>query len=550
MIPKPILSARFALVALVLTLLPLSGAKAASDTVLIEVNGEAITEADIDAMIMESHRNRDMSTQSEDLLVRLLEKAINDRLLMQDAIAMGMDTEDAVVEPLMESRRDRAAALYRRERFVVPTEVSQEEIAAHFERYYHRIALRSISVPTPEEAMQAILAIRSGADVDSLARAISVDTRSARGGDFGFLYWADLEQFFRDQVADLQAGQTSEIFPYRDVFGIAYVEKRADADPNDLPRLEAGIRKAILKEKTEKAWREFVEQTEEEFEVLVSDEVLESLRNDSEIVYHADFLKNDGRDALWVEDGPRMSGGALRREVQRAAMQMGTTPFDSILTVTVRSQSGRLALGAAGLAAGFLDDPAVREELDRETRTAILDAYLRDNVANTIRFKREEFEEFHREHADDFRGPEEVRLSLLIVDDEATALEAAERLREGTDFDYLRKELSRVGSSGDVSRWTPLTVFSNSIQEAVGDLGPGKTTEAISYGPGWMVCRIDDRRPGEVLALDDVEMQIRQVMFQRKFNARLDEQLGALKAASDIVRHEDRIRAYFSADAQ
>ena len=62
---------------------------------------------------------------------------------------------------------------------------------------------------------------------------------------------------------------------------------------------------------------------------------------------------------------------------------------------------------------------------------------------------------------------------------------------------------------------------------------------------GWLVFQLTGRRPGQVRSLADVEMQIRQVLFQRKFNDLLDAHLNLLKERSDIVLFADRIEAYF-----
>jgi parvulin-like peptidyl-prolyl isomerase len=73
----------------------------------------------------------------------------------------------------------------------------------------------------------------------------------------------------------------------------------------------------------------------------------------------------------------------------------------------------------------------------------------------------------------------------------------------------------------------------------------GETSRALPIATGWLIFKLDGRRPGEVKSLDDVEMQIRQVMFQRKFNEELDRYLDLLREGSEIVLMQAKIDRYF-----
>ena len=57
-----------------------AAADAATDTLVI-INGEAITAADMDAMILEAHGSGGMVDMTAGRLYRLYQKAINDRLI-------------------------------------------------------------------------------------------------------------------------------------------------------------------------------------------------------------------------------------------------------------------------------------------------------------------------------------------------------------------------------------------------------------------------------------------------------------------------------------
>jgi hypothetical protein len=53
------------------------------------------------------------------------------------------------------------------------------------------------------------------------------------------------------------------------------------------------------------------------------------------------------------------------------------------------------------------------------------------------------------------------------------------------------------------------------------------------------------KRKGAVKPIAEVDMQIREVMFQLKFNELLDQHLGILRERSDIHMNQEAIEVYF-----
>ena len=81
------------------------------------------------------------------------------------------------------------------------------------------------------------------------------------------------------------------------------------------------------------------------------------------------------------------------------------------------------------------------------------------------------------------------------------------------------------------------------------DMEVGESSEVLEFNSRWMIVRLDGRREGEILPIEEVDMQIRQALFQRQFRERLDAQLSLIKERSEIVRHDERIRKYFAAES-
>ena len=519
-------------------------------TVLIEVNGEPITSQQLDSMIMLSHGAMDMTQTDEQLMVRLLEKAVNDALIVQEAVAMELHEDPVLVSKVEEEATKVAVAEYLKDAFVPPTEVSEEEILTFFDDMYHRIQLRQISLRTRAEAEETRAMVLAGADMDALAREVSLDSKKPRGGLHNFIHWADLEVPLREQSVDLAVGEMSEVFPYREAFAFVRCEQRSEPDRAELETYRNFIKGVLVSQEQDAAWDEFVDGLEAQTPVEVRQDVLDRMRADAHLVFRGEFRVQSETPVLVIDDEQFMTEGEFRERTGTLAMEMGDQDFETILEASLEREVERLLARAHAARGGYFEHPEVVAAYDATMEEELISHYLNETVVSKIWFDREEFVAFYEEHQDDFRGDEEVKISFLLLESLEAAENAVERLAQGADFEYLRKELKQdAHSGGDAGKWAPLRMFAPDIVEAVGTMQVGDTSQALPFNSRYMVLRLDGRREGEVLPMEAVDMDIRQALFQRKFAELLDEQLKLLKERSDIVRHEDRIRKYFSAES-
>jgi parvulin-like peptidyl-prolyl isomerase len=406
--------------------------------------------------------------------------------------------------------------------------------------------LHQITLESPEEANRVRALLLGGAPWDSLATRMSVDAHRYRGGKHNTKPLADVEFAIRDAIAELAPGEISAVFPYADHYSIVRLDDRRPADPGDLPRYESGIRRYLLETERQRAWDAFVAEHLARSPVARNEEILETIRADSTLVLRGEFRTGSNALALRLDDRFVVDERELRLAVSRAAMENADRPFQSHLEATVDAKSRELVLAAAAEAAGYFSEPDVVRLYERDLRTSLIEAYLAETVVPKIVFNREEFEMYYREHAEDYAEPDQVQLATLLVDEEATAREMAERLREGADFAYVKRQY--IGPDDALTqrepKWSAVTLFSDEIREQLDRMEIGGTSEALDIGHNWLVFKLLDRKPGPVKELSEVEHEIRQVMFNRKFKSILDEHLALLKERSEIERFPEAIADY------
>jgi len=536
-----------ALLVLLVATSPVVAQEQAPGDTLILVNEDPITVADLDAMVLEAHQSGKLAASGQGLVYRYLEKRVNDLLLLQDALASGMDQEPEVLEFAADKERQYAIQAYVKDNFTYRESAPEDSVRAFFDRYYWRIQLRQVSVRTREEAEQLRAEVLAGADMDSLARAVSLDTKKLNGGLFKLLHWADIENVLRDQVRTLGVGDISPVFPFRESFTFVRVEQRTPVDEESFAKVHDKSAAAVLGILRQRDWDAFLARTMAKVPVNEDMNALFAIAADSAQVLQGSFVGESARPVLFLADGPVVTEAELRKAVSHEAMTDNSRPFAAIMAAARTEKKRGLVLGYLASQEGYPERADVQKRVDTDWEQLLIQAYLNDAVASRITFKKGEFEEFYQKNLDRFRGPDEVRLEILILDDEAQAKEASQKLAAGADFGFV------FGLNNPNTDFTPgksayisTDQLSKPFRDQLENMQVGQSSQAVEMPMGWMVFQLADQRPGTPPPLEGGEMDIRKVIYQEKFNDRLDELLDKLKSRSTIVRHEDRIKKYFN----
>ncbi len=515
-------------------------------TVLAVVNGDKITSADLDAVLIKTHRRLDQNQKEGFDYNMLLNKLVNDRLLIQEATALGIDEDESLVEYLEKGRNENARRLFVRASFKPEIEITESEIRDYLNEYYWKIQIRTISVPTRKDAEELIAAIKAGAPMDSIAEAVSMDSHRFKGGLHNLKYWADVDNIHRQASRGVEVGQLSKPFKFNEVYSILRVEERLPVDTTDYSRFENKTRSYHTVEARKRAWVEFIENLRQQTPVTTDSAVLADIRADQASLFRAGFLAGTDVTVLSTTTGHRVSDNELRKEVSHKAMSAGTSPFNILLQAGLDAKTEDLLLLAASDERGFLDSASVVERYRQSLDSALIELYLQEMVVPQIVFKKAEFQAYYDEHLEDFRLPSQYDLQEIIVDNEEKAGEVLHRLKDGADWQYIARQFTTAEpQSQDKKEWTTLQSFPPSVARNIERLEIGQFTESYKTSEGWIIFRVNGIRSGEIRSLQEADKDIRQVMFQRKFTEVLDHHLNTMKKNSEIEYNDQEIEKYF-----
>jgi hypothetical protein len=512
---------------------------------LATVNEDTIFTTGMDSLLVQIHKRMSVEQRSDFDYRKLLDKMINDRLIIQEATRLDMDRDSALLAQLAEQRGRNAIRQYVADNFKPDLAVSEDSIRTYFETNYVRVQLRSLAVREKNEVMTAMASVLEGAPMDSIAKAVSLDTYRYRGGLHNLVHLIDIEEPSKTYLAAMKPGDLSPVYPDRQAYAFFRLEQMIPADTVELPKYESAIKAFLQTKKRDAAWKIFIQGMELRYPATIDSTVLARIKADSASLFTPTFVNDSPKVVMRIDDRHALTEGRLRSAVSRNAMTSGDERFGRSLENALVAAKEELILGAAADAGGYEANPEVTAKYAASLDSALIEAYLKETVVSKIKFNRAEFETYYNEHVDDFREPGQVKLDRIAAVDSTTAFAAARRLAEGADYSYIAASYNTRTNNGAAQEWVPLESFPDEIKNDLDTLTIGRATRPYNTSDGWIILHVADRRPGKVRPLADVEMKIREVMFQRKFNEEMDQVLTVLKKGSTIVRNEAEIDRYF-----
>ena len=154
------------------------------------------------------------------------------------------------------------------------------------------------------------------------------------------------------------------------------------------------------------------------------------------------------------------------------------------------------------------------EELDVE----YLEINIED-VAQQVQFSGDEIRDYYKNNLDRFVSNEERKSShiLVAIDEDTTDEQAAKLIKEiqtkleTETFEELAKQYSddpgSAAQGGDLG-WAETGLFVPEFESALFSMNVGDTSEAVKTDFGYHLIRMDDIKPGQQQAFEDIEYEL------------------------------------------
>jgi peptidyl-prolyl cis-trans isomerase C len=191
---------------------------------------------------------------------------------------------------------------------------------------------------------------------------------------------------------------------------------------------------------------------------------------------------------------------------------------------------------------------------------AILQAYMKGKVVDQTIVSDAEIKGYYDQHPDEFKHPEQVKLRMILAKtpsnaDEATknALKAKiegvrQKLVTGADFAATAKETSdhpNKSVGGEVG-WIRQGMLPE-MEKYFWDLKPGAISQVADGKFGFVIFKVDERRPAGVMVFEEVKDNLGQMLRTRKADEKVRKLIADLRAKAKIEALDPAVKAALEA---
>jgi len=157
----------------------------------------------------------------------------------------------------------------------------------------------------------------------------------------------------------------------------------------------------------------------------------------------------------------------------------------------------------------------------------IVQSLVQEFVGSRITLLPQEVEKYYKDHANEFSTPEEVTLSEIIVSSggnpseaEARAKDILARLKQGESFTTLASQYSKgptANKGGSIGSYLTAKLLPD-IAKAIASVKEGDVADIQKTTDGYVIYRVDSRKPATIRPLEEVRDEIKNRLYQQKFN--------------------------------
>ncbi len=188
-----------------------------------------------------------------------------------------------------------------------------------------------------------------------------------------------------------------------------------------------------------------------------------------------------------------------------------------------------------------------REDLrEQMTRNLKIREVIGREVHTRIQLEEEDLRRHYQANLEEFRVPEKLELSELVVleregSDRAARAALAAELKERIDAGTLSdEELARYREEGAVAGWIALGWVERgdldpSLEEAAWGLEAGAVSDPVEARGGLHLLRLNERTEAEVRTFEEVRPEIEARLGNRRFREELAKYMSELEGRSYIV---------------
>jgi peptidyl-prolyl cis-trans isomerase C len=200
--------------------------------------------------------------------------------------------------------------------------------------------------------------------------------------------------------------------------------------------------------------------------------------------------------------------------------------------------------------------PEVKQNIDEIVNRILMQALIEDKVNKDVTATDKEIEEYYKNNQDEFKVPEKVKVShiLIKVGPKATekvkeakkkkAEEILAKAKAGEDFAELAKQYSedkRTNKKGGDVGFFAKGSKGPEFEKAVFSLKKNEISDLVLTKKGYHIIKLLDKKEGRKKTLEEAKASIKNKVKQQKRTESYENLLNDLKEKNKVVIYEDAL---------
>ena len=253
----------------------------AADSVVATVNNIPIMKSELDHLVMQYLTKTGKKTVTRETRRNLLKNLIRHQLILQQALVQALRKDEEIAEKVKQYEDSLVIAKFLQNQLSDQLKESELELMQFYKENIEnfktpeQVEARHILHRTLEEAEDTLSKLKNGEDFAQLAEQYSIDLPNAlKGGEMGRIKRGDILPELEKVLFDLREGQISGVIPTRFGYHILTVDKIIPAKTRPFAQVKDEIRKAVFRQKRDKAFEEMVTKLEKKAHIEIIEERL------------------------------------------------------------------------------------------------------------------------------------------------------------------------------------------------------------------------------------------------------------------------------------
>ena len=509
--------------------------------VVASVNGDPVTFDEFNRELVALHRGvAEEKKIGKENNLELLERLVNTKLIIQEAGRIGLDQLPEVKNMVDVFSRITLRGLLA-ERQLKDVKADEKEMEKIYQELVKEWKIKSVMFQKEDAAKKMEEEIKGGKNFDKIAEEVVKDGTAKGGDESVYLSRKDLLPQVAEAVSRMEVGSVSPIIPVGSGFVILKVEGIQHSESQEAR--EQAKREALILKK-ERVLKEYNDALIKKY-VKVNKKVLDTIDFEAKEPGFQKLLKDERAIAEIKGEKPITVGElteylrqqlyhGVERAIESKELNERKIPVldDMLYKRVFRKETLRLGIDKTDV---------YQNQVKEYENSVIFGAFIQKAVVPDIKLNEEELKTYYKDHIQDYTLPEMIRINGLVFAKRELAEKAIEKLRKGTDFQWLAENAEGQidkSNSKDVLDFGGKLLTTKDLPEGVRkSVSGGKTGDMRLYESpeGYFYAfAIQDVIPARPQPFEEAKKKIAKVVFDDKLKKAVEEWAEKLRAVSDV----------------